>query len=319
MTNPTVPWNVTEQSRNVHTITFSDVASGWTRDVFLNSDAHWDNPHCVRSLLRKHLEEAKAKNAPIIIYGDLLCVMQGKFDKRGNKGSIRPEDVKQNYFRHLVKSLALWLQPYAPWIAVIGPGNHESAALKHHEVDLIAELVEELHRLCPGIQTRQGGFSGWVRFRFCAASGNWMDSVRMWYHHGYGGGGPVTRGVIQSNRKAVYVDADVIVSGHTHDAWQVPIQRISLSNSNRIVHSRQIHISTPGYKEEYDDGAEGFHNELGRPPKPLGGHWLSFSVSAPNGLHLSTSDHRAEGDSYRSLDPVKWDNEGTLMPDAEAV
>jgi hypothetical protein len=304
---PTVPWQLVEHSRNVHAIRFSELKSGWSQDVLLNSDAHWDNPHCVRSLLKKHFQEARDRLAPIIIYGDFLCAMQGKFDKRGNKDSVRAEHQHSAYFNRLVNTAADWLAPYAHCIAIIGPGNHETATLKHHEIDLCAMLVERLHQLRPGIQTKLGGFSGWVRFQFTTKRpSQWRESVRLWYHHGYGGGGPVTRGVIQTNRRAVYVEADVVVTGHTHDAFDLPIQRIALNQANRIVHKRQLHISTPGYKEEYNDGAEGFHNELGRPPKPIGGHWLTFELTNPNDFILSVKDRRAEPISSHQLKPRKW-------------
>ena len=314
---PPVSWVLEEHSRNVHSIRFSGLRPGWSQEILLNSDAHWDNPHCKRGLLKRHFEEACAVGAPILIYGDFLCAMQGKMDRRGNKSSIRPEHNRGDYFNALVDTAAEWLAPYAHCIAIIGPGNHETAAIKHHEIDLCSMLVHRLRELRPGIQTRLGGFSGWVRFQFQA--GAWQDSIRLWYHHGYGGGGPVTRGVIGSNRRAVYVDADVIVTGHTHDAWDLPIQRVSLSKANRIEHKRQLHISTPGYKEEYDDGAEGYHNENGRPPKPVGGHWLSFSLAIEaNARVINVGERRAEGASIAPVAPTSWAGHEPTKAEAKA-
>jgi len=152
--------------------------------------------------------------------------------------------------------------------------------LKHHETNLTERLVEAIRQRCPSSPVRAGGFSGWVRFIFDRGAGA-SASCRLWYHHGYGGGGPVTRGVIQSNRKAVYVEADIIASGHTHDSWIVPITRIQLNKSNRIHHNDQIHVSTPGYKDEYADGFGGFHIERGAPPKPVGCAWLHFAYHRP--------------------------------------
>ena len=36
------------------------------------------------------------------------------------------------------------------------------------------------------------------------------------------------------------------------------------------------YIRTGTYKDEYGEGAGGFHIERGRPPKPLGAVWLRF-------------------------------------------
>jgi hypothetical protein len=282
----TVPWRVVEHSRNVHEIRYDDVGAGFNTSAKLSSDHHWDNPHCDRKLLKRHLDEALEHKRPVIIYGDFFCAMQGKWDKRSAKTDIRPEHNTGSYLDSLVHTAADWLAPYAEVLAVIGPGNHETAILKRHESNLSERLVEAIRARCPKSPVKLGGFSGWVRFQFKMRD-SCQQSVRLWYHHGYGGGGPVTRGVIQSNRKAVYVEADVIASGHTHDYWLVPIQRIQLSKSSQVCHTEQIHVSTPGYKDEYEDGYGGFHIERGGPPKPVGCAWLDFSYSGRRGIEYS--------------------------------
>jgi hypothetical protein len=70
-------------------------------------------------------------------------------------------------------------------------------------------------------------------------------------------------------------DADICWNGHTHDTWQVPIARVRLNQDcTEIVHTRQFHIRTAGYKEEYGDGYAGWHVERGAAPKPTGAAWL---------------------------------------------
>ena len=279
-----VKWKLDEISRNVHAIRIPCDGQGWNQPILLSSDHHWDNPHCDRDLIKQHLEEALAVGAPVIIYGDFFCAMQGRFDRRSSKDDIRPEHQKGDYLDSLVNTAAAFLAPYSDVLAIIGPGNHETAILKHHETNLSERLVEKIRTLCPNTQLRLGGYSGWVRFQFhrCRDS----QSVRLWYHHGYGGGGPVTRGVIQTNRRAVYIaDADIIATGHTHDAWEVPIQRVRLNDASRVEHLEQLHISTPGYKEEYQDGNGGWHVEGGRPPKPIGACWVTFRVTGHRVLY----------------------------------
>lgn len=273
-------WKVEQVSRNVHNIrvAIDRAPEGWELPVLCTSDWHWDNPHCLRDKLRSHLDEALRLNAPIIIYGDLFCAMQGKFDKRSNKDDIRPEHAHGDYLDALVRTCADWLDPYKHIIAVIGPGNHESAVRKNHETDLIERLVERL-RMAGSTTVHSGGFSGYVRIMVCRQ--RCSGSIRLHYHHGYGGGGPVTRGVIQTARRAVYVaDADICCGGHVHEEWVVPITRIRLKDSGQIRHDRQWHICTPGYKEEYIDGFDGFHIERGRPPKPTGSAWVRLSGNA---------------------------------------
>jgi len=100
------------------------------------------------------------------------------------------------------------------------------------------------------------------------------------YTHGYGGGGPVTKGVIQANRKAVYLpDAHFCVSGHIHEHWLMTQSRERLTRSGETKIDEQVHVCLPTYKEEYLMG-EDFHRERGRPPKPLGAYWLRFFYDA---------------------------------------
>lgn len=270
-----MPWQLREHGRNVHTLHFAVPGAGWEQFVLLQSDEHFDNPHCDRGLYRKHLDLALARRAPVIKYGDLFCAMQGKWDKRGNKDSIRPEDSQGNYLDQLVEHCAAWHRPYAEILAVCGPGNHETSILKRHETHLTERFVERLRALAPATPIRTGGFTGWVRFMFKISSSQ-NQSVRLWYHHGYGGGGPVTRGIIQTNRRAVYIDADILATGHTHDQWILPIERHQLSDRNISRNVRQIHVTSPGYKDEYADGYGGWHIERGGPPKPTGAIWLRF-------------------------------------------
>ena len=46
--------------------------SGENPDVYylLISDLHWDNPHCDRALLKRHLDLALERNAVIMVFGD---------------------------------------------------------------------------------------------------------------------------------------------------------------------------------------------------------------------------------------------------------
>jgi hypothetical protein len=272
-------WSFTEKSRNVHLMEISLPRVGDEQFILLQSDVHWDNPHCKRDVWKAHLDEARERDAPILDNGDFFCAMQGKYDPRSSKNDIRPEHVGSNYLDRLIETADKSLAPYADLLTLRGQGNHETSIAKRHETDLTARLTERLK--LRGSPACVGGFSGWVRFTIKLTKTN-HRSFKLWYHHGYGGGGPVTRGTIQSSRIAVYVsDADVVWNGHTHDAWIMPIERIRLNQENKVEYCRQTHVRTAGYKDEYSDhhgnfGHGGWHIERGGPPKPIGGAWLRF-------------------------------------------
>ena len=276
-------WKFLEVSRNVHVFDINLPRIGDEQWFLLQSDVHWDNPKCDRKKLKKHLDLAIQRNAPILDFGDFFCAMQGKYDRRSSKKDIRPEHQNNHYLDSLVSTAADYLKPYQKLITVRGTGNHESAIHKNHETDLTERLCERV-RANGGI-ARRGGYSGYVRFQVSNGKRH-NNSLKLWYFHGSGGGGPVTRGVIQTNRQSVYVsDADIIATGHVHESWQVAVQRIRLNASDKVVHERQTHVKIAGYKEEYEDGHGGWHIETGKPPKPTGAWWLRIyqPASEPSG------------------------------------
>ena len=271
----TVPWTIQQVRRNVHTVRTRINGSGelW---VLLMADEHWDNPHCRLDLLKAHHDEAIKRKALILKFGDTFCAMQGKFDKRSSKDDVREEHQNGDYLDSLVSTAAEWYRPYAGNIGIIGQGNHETAVRARHETDLVERLAERLRQ--GGGITTAGGYSGWVRFMIRATETQ-CRSFRLFYHHGFGGGGPVTKGLIDFNRMAEWADADAIVSGHIHTKTYTTVKRLRLNDSSVPSSDTMHYIRCSTYKDEYADGAAGYHIEKGRGPRPLGGWWMRLSVA----------------------------------------
>lgn len=257
----------------VLTIRFDDIQAGWEQWVMLSSDHHWDNQHTDLTLLKRHLERAKERNALVFVFGDLFCAMQGKYDKRSSRADVRPEHDGDNYLDLLVETASEFYAPYADNIALISEGNHETSIIDRNGTSLLSNLAHRLN-LEAGGSVEVGPYSGWVRFMFKAHKTR-RQSFKLYYHHGAGGGGPVTRGVIQTNRQAVYLsNADIVVNGHTHDGWIVPIAREGLSDMGKPRRDLLWFVRTPSYKNEF--GKNGWADRTWKPPKPLGCVWARF-------------------------------------------
>lgn len=270
-----VPFQVEEISRNVHVVRVDASSSGFDWQCLLSSDRHHDNAHTSHKLERKHLDIAKSTGAGIVDVGDLHCAMQGKWDKRSDLTATRPEQQNGRYLDSLVECAADFYAPYAENFIVIGRGNHEQSILKRHETDLTERTCERMSQLSKS-KVHAGGYGGWVRFIFHETKTR-RQVVNLKYWHGAGGGGPVTRGVIRTNRMAVYLpDAHLVVTGHTHDQWLVPIARERLTQRGAVTMDEQLHVRCGTYKDEYGDGHSGWHIERGGPPKPIGAQWLRF-------------------------------------------
>jgi hypothetical protein len=272
---PALAYAVERTGANVVTVRM-DVRAGWTQDFLLSFDRHHDNPDTDQAMERRHLGEALERGAGILDGGDLHCAMQGKYDKRSDKAKLRPEHQSGDYLDKLVSTAAAFYAPYARNWILMGMGNHETGILKNHETNLTERTAERINTTT-GAHVIAGGHTNWVRFMF-NTYGARRESRVLFMHHGYGGGGPVTRGVIQSNRMAVYLpDADIVASGHTHDEWQVPISRARISDQGVLYQDEQIHLRVPSYKDEYREGRGGWHIERGGPPKTTGAMWLRFA------------------------------------------
>lgn len=266
-------WKLIRNGINVFTVQATVTKNNpfW---ILLRTDAHHDNPRCNQKLEKKHLEQAKDRDAFILDNGDLFCAMQGKYDKRSSKDAIRPEHQNGEYLDALIEEATDFYSPYIEHFGILGQGNHETKILKNHETNLTKRLVENLRKL--GSPVQLSGYSGWIKFSISDSHARRGCKV-LHHYHGSGGGGPVTRGVIQTNRMAVYTpDADIVFTGHTHDEWVVPIARQRLTHKNNLCLDEVLHVRAPGYKDAWGSGYAGWEVETAKPPKPIGALWLQL-------------------------------------------
>lgn len=268
--------NIIKHGRNVHELQLS----GKSVHIGMLSDIHWDNPHCDRDLLKKHLDYCKQNDIPVIINGDFFCLMEGRGDNRRSR-NVRPEHNNTRYLDSIVETAVEWFEPYAETIKLIGYGNHETGVIKYQETDLLRRFVDLLNYKCSSnVQT--GGYGGWVVVRQMFNS-NSSVSTKIKYFHGSGGGGIVTKGALNLTRALeMYEEMDVFSMGHIHENSGRNDQRELITHNSKqgySVKQRAIHLMLTGtYKEEYGDGFLGWHVERGAPPKPLGGRILKIEA-----------------------------------------
>lgn len=271
---------IEKQGRNVLQIHFDDVREGWDQWFLMTSDRHFDSKKSDKALMKEHLDLARERKARVLDFGDMFDAMQGKYDPRRSypemdKKYIEMMDEGIGYLDAIVKDSIEFNKPYADLYALISKGNHETAILSHNDTDLINRLVYGLNSQA-GTQIATGEYGGWVQFYFTIAKTQ-TERINLKYYHGSGGGGPVTKGVIQSNRQAVFLpDAQIVVNGHIHESWILALPRERISQRGVISQDIQYHVRTPTYKDDYGDGSGGWAVEKGMPPKPKGAVWLRF-------------------------------------------
>jgi len=274
-------WDVDRLGPTVLKLTTEIENLDFCRPFLLQSDEHFDHPGCNRSLLKHHLDQAKASNAGILKFGDSYDAMQGKFDPRGTKQDLLPQYSEGNYFDAIVDDYVDFHSAYAENIVGMGVGNHESSVKKRQETDLIGRTCQALRQ--HGGNAQAMGYAGWIIFQLKWGKRNYK-TFRLFFHHGSGGEAPVTKGILQASKQAMYLpDADFVLSGHNHESWLFPITRTRLSDSGRTYNDIQYHIKTSSYKEEFLP-LDGWHVEMGKPPKPVGSMiWMEFLWNSRTG------------------------------------
>lgn len=258
------------QQQNGTISAYFTAGSDWEQVIYLFSDVHFDSIYCNRALYFAHLERAKQEHALILDGGDFFDAMQGRFDPRRSMDELRPEYRREDYYDFVINDAAEKLKPYAEQFFAFGTGNHEIAVRKNAGTDMTERLVALLRQ--NGSPVVRMGFKGWVRFMLMKNSGPPAGSLRLRFSHSGGGSNaPVTRGVIDTNREAVYLpDADIVWNGHNHQGWIIPIARERLSNKGMPYTDTVWFVRTPGYKADYLVDDLGYAAQKACGPTPLG-------------------------------------------------
>jgi hypothetical protein len=199
--------------------------------------------------------------------------MQSRHDKRRSSEELRPEYAyTNNYFGTLIDRTAEDYAPYAANWLLFGKGNHESSVELHTGIDLTTQLRERMRGL--GSNAVVGAYDGWILFRFVIQS-TVIQTWRLRYYHGAGAAAPVTKGMIEAQRQAVYLpDADIVLNGHNHDDYITASARERCSQGAKVWQDLIWFVRTPGYKWRGQ-----WERERGHSPKPHGCAWLRFYLN----------------------------------------
>jgi hypothetical protein len=259
--------NSIEQHGEVTVVRVSYIGVDDSLKLLLRSDAHHDSVNCNRDLEKKHLDQALADEAYILDAGDLFDGMQGRNDPRRGYQELRPEYKVAHYFDAIEEDAYEFYKPYAQNWLLMGKGNHELAVLKNSQIDLTSRLAGRLH-------INPGGVGGWVKIKFEREKRGSRTTTNVRYHHGNGGNAPVTKGVIDTNRQAVYLpDADIVWNGHNHQAYIIPLSRERITDSNKIFSDIAYYLRTPGYKAQGE-----WEKEKMFAPTPNGAIWATIRI-----------------------------------------
>ena len=258
------------KSRTVHQVDVNFSSRGSSKDFLFISDIHYDAMKCDRSLLHRHLDEARELGAGVFIFGDLFDLMQGRFDPRGNYSELRPEYKSCIYVDEVIQDVGEKLSKYADVIKFISKGNHETNIEKRMMVSPIDRVAQIINTA--GGHVEVGGYAGWLVVT-THRNGSSKRRFNVHYHHGYGGGAKRSKGILGADiDQKDFPDADFILRGHDHQKWHLPVTIDRLNHHFRL-EQRTVHHLRMGSYKQLGDRYAGWATEKNFATPRLGGWW----------------------------------------------
>jgi UDP-2,3-diacylglucosamine pyrophosphatase LpxH len=226
------------------------------------SDLHLDSPYTDLKKVKKLFEDAKKQGYKIIIIGDLLDVMGGKYDRRTIKGDLRPEHNVDNYINKVCEDAADFLAPYLDEILLVTAGNHEKEIDKRMECYLLEFIDLYIHKKTGRSLNWTQEYAGYIRLHGKRPKSKESLLTKIFFNHGKDGNATMSFGVLNVKRNAAVIDADILVSGHIHKNFSLPLNRLYLSNKGVIKVKEQLHLQLGTTKEskgvDYFSARKGF-------------------------------------------------------------
>lgn len=265
---------LTRKARTIHQVDCDFSSRKETKHFLFISDVHFDSVKCDRELLFSHLQEAKALNASVFIFGDAMDLMQGRWDPRGNYSELRPEYKSCVYVDEVIQDVGEQLGKYADVIKFISKGNHETNIEKRMMVSPIDRVAQIIN--AKGGHCEVGGYAGWLCFT-AHRHGSGARRFNVHYHHGYGGNAKRSKGILGADiDQKDFPDADFILRGHDHQKWHLPVS-VDRINQNMKLEQRTIHHLRLGSYKKLGDRYAGWAVEKGFATPRLGGWWASLT------------------------------------------
>lgn len=211
-----------------HTVSHSELT------VALMSDLHIGSLHTDYKLIQRELDRAVAHNAVIAINGDILDAILPGDRKRYRASDLHPRmyEAGDDMVGEAINWAAEILAPYANRIIMLGDGNHDDCVSRYHHIEPVKHLCVLLKNMT-GWNVNYGGYHGFLHFKLQTTCSHRAHYV-MHYHHGAGGGGPVTKGVGAFHRANAWIEgADALWRGHTHT--------ITAGRDGKVVYNKDAH------------------------------------------------------------------------------
>tara|TARA_R100001530_G_scaffold80317_1_gene56059 strand:+ start:89 stop:937 length:849 start_codon:yes stop_codon:yes gene_type:complete len=239
------------------------------RYIRLASDYHLGSSATNEDDIIRELKDAQELDARINLFGDITDGILPKDFKRYTPSAlIKALSNRDDILNATVDHMVAFLEPYAPQIDVLGSGNHEEAILKHHSFNILAMVIRILN-MKKGVDIKLGGYTGYITYRYENQAGGRTMSLVIYYHHGFGGSAPKTKGVLDFSKTSdCYEGYDVVAMGHKHTMASIPDVKVTIDKNGQPVFRDVFYVRTGAYMDYTKDS---YAISKGYNPAPHGG------------------------------------------------
>lgn len=197
------------------------------------SDLHIGSPKCDYELIKERVKSVKdGENTYAIIIGDVV-----NNSTKTSCGDVFEEELTP--MQQVQQAVSIFA-PIQDKILVITSGNHERKSYKNDGIDLLYFLASELK-----MEDRYDYCSCLLFLRFGRNNMKRKICYSIYCQHGDGSSGRTIGGKANSiSRRGAIIDADIIVSGHTHQ--QLTFREVSFKcdpQNNSYYQHEQVFVS----------------------------------------------------------------------------
>ena len=211
------------------------------------SDLHIGSNKCDIDLIKNRIERVKNEpNTYCIILGDLI-----NNSTKTSVGDVYSEPLSP--MAQIMTAIELF-RPIKDKILGGTPGNHERRSYKQDGIDLLYFMFSEL-----GIAERYSYSSCLLFLRFGTISRDKRRKMcyTIYMTHGDGQGGRLIGGKANGlQRRGQIIDADVVVTGHTHSPFTFRGMAYSVDYQNSSVREKEQVFVNASATLDYEEYAE---------------------------------------------------------------
>lgn len=215
-------------------------------------DTHLGSKGFRKDKFKRFLEWAKSKdNVYLIGMGDLIDCIIPKDDRFS-----ADEDEPYKVIDDLKDEMEDMLRPVKDKIICLLMGNHEY----HMFQDGYGCPVK---KICKNLGIKYGGFSAYIKLKVVPKTH--QKSLIIWAHHGWFSGRKRGSKVNALEDNLAFYDANVYLTGHSHDLWATRKSRIYWGGSKDV-----IFANTGSFLETANLGSTSYSERANLPPQKLG-------------------------------------------------